>query len=196
MRKSLFVMALLLAMPLLAQAQEAPRVEIFGGYSYLRLDDAVSPTDRDLNGFNTSFTANFNSWLGVTAEFSGHFTDLNTSLIGTQADLDTYLFTVGPRLAIRKFDRFTPFVHILAGLARADVNLTGTSSILGNSVSSAGIALVVGGGVDLNINPKIAVRLFQTDYVLTRFSNQNVATELNQSNFRASTGVVLKLGEQ
>jgi hypothetical protein len=81
-------------------------------------------------------------------------------------------------------------------MARADVNLTGATSILGNSVSSAGIALVAGGGLDVNVNSKIAVRLFQADYVLTRFNNQNVATERNQSNFRASTGVVVKLGEQ
>jgi hypothetical protein len=111
MRKLLFVMALLLALPLIASAQdEAPRVEIFGGYSYLRLDDAISPTDRDLNGFNTSFTTNFNRWLGLTAEFSGHFTDLNVG--GTQADLDTYLFAVGPRVAYRNFERFTPYVHV------------------------------------------------------------------------------------
>jgi opacity protein-like surface antigen len=188
-------MALLLALPILASAQdEVPRIEIFGGYSYLRLDDAVSPRDRDLNGFNTSFTANLTSFLGITAEFSGHFSDIN--IAGTQVDHDAYFVAVGPRVALRKFERFTPYLHILVGMARRDVDFNGALPIGLNSVSSSGIALIVGGGVDLNVNPRLAVRLFQTDYILTRFNNQSVATELNQANFRASTGFVLRIGEQ
>jgi opacity protein-like surface antigen len=218
MRKSLLVVALLLALPVIASAQdEVPKVEIFGGYSYLRLDNATGlssgivgtapvlgvttlPLDRDANGFGVSVTNNLNSWLGITAEFSGHFTDAQVG--GQLLDRDAYIVTAGPRLAIRRFERFTPFLHIMAGMARQDVqvqNASTSGSILSSVINQqdSGLAFVVGGGVDLNLSSRLGVRLVQTDYILTRFSNRNGAsTELNQANFRASTGFVLKLGEQ
>ena len=216
MRKSLLVVALLLALPVIASAQdEVPKVEIFGGYSYLRLDNATglsvasttgtttsvvtAPLDRDLNGFGVSVTNNLNSWLGITAEFSGHFTDAQVN--GQTLDRDAYIVTAGPRLAIRRFERFTPFLHIMAGMARQDVqvqNASSTVSTIGSiNQQDSGLAFVVGGGVDLNLSSRLGVRLLQTDYILTRFSNRNgTSSELNQANFRASTGFVLKLGEQ
>jgi opacity protein-like surface antigen len=215
MRKSLLVVALLLALPVIASAQdEVPKVEIFGGYSYLRLDNATglavasttgttttvmtAPIDRDANGFNVSFTQNLNSFLGITAEFSGHFTDA-VGVNGQLLDRDAYFVTAGPRLAIRRFERFTPYLHIMAGMARQDIQNQNVSSSLGTIVnqSDSGLAFVVGGGVDLNLTSRLGVRLLQADYILTRFSNRNGASsELNQANFRASTGFVLKLGEQ
>ena len=216
MRNSLLVVALLLALPVIASAQdEVPKVEIFGGYSYLRLDNATglssqqsgttsstittSPLDRDLNGFEVSVTNHLNSWLGIEASFSSHFTDAQVN--GTTLDRDTYIVTAGPRLSLRRFERFTPYVHIMAGMARQDVavqNASSTVSTIGSvNQQDSGIAFVAGGGVDFNLNSRLGFKLFQTDYILTRFSNRNGAsTELNQSNFRTSTGVVLKLGEQ
>jgi opacity protein-like surface antigen len=192
MRKLLFVMALLLALPLMASAQdEAPKVEIFGGYSYLRLDDDFTGLDRDLNGFNTSFTSNFNSWFGVKGEFSAHYGDAN--IAGVQTDFNTFLFAVGPQVAYRGLERVTPFGHVLFGAARTDLKVGG---IVG-TVSNAGFALIVGGGLDLKVTDNVALRLFQADYVLTRVNNITSTTSTNnQSNFRASTGVVLRLGEQ
>jgi opacity protein-like surface antigen len=216
MRNSLLVVALLLALPVIASAQdEVPKVEIFGGYSYLRLDNATglssqqsgttsstittAPLDRDLNGFEVSVTNHLNSWLGIEASFSSHFTDANVN--GTTLDRDTYIVAAGPRLSLRRFERFTPYVHIMAGMARQDVavqNASSTVSTIGSiNQQDSGIAFIAGGGVDFNLNSRLGFKLFQTDYILTRFSNRNGAsTELNQSNFRTSTGVVLKLGEQ
>lgn len=178
---------MLLALPLMAQAQdEAPKVEIFGGYSYLRTDDDLS-TDQDLNGWNASFTTNISRWFGVTADFSGHYGNIPVTT-GVNADFNTHLFTVGPRFAYRNFERVTPFGHVLFGAVRQDADfLTSTGRV---SFNDSTFAMVVGGGVDLKITDNIAFRLFQTDYVLTRFNDDN------QSNFRASTGVVIKLGEQ
>jgi opacity protein-like surface antigen len=196
MRKLLLTAALLLALPMIALAQdEAPKVEIFGGYSYLRLDDDFTGLDRDLNGFNTSFTTNLNKWFGITAEFSGHYGTAN--IAGVNTDFDTYIFAVGPRVAYRGIERITPYGHVLVGAARSSLDF---GNVVG-SVSGSGFALVVGGGVDLKLTDNIALRLFQADYVLTRIDNiTNSATSgfntQNQNNFRASTGVVVRLGEQ
>src|SRR5262245_54507163 len=71
MRKSLFVVCLLLAFALIAQAQDKPKIEIFGGYSYLRADD--NDDGINLHGWNASATGNLNKWFGVKADFSGHY---------------------------------------------------------------------------------------------------------------------------
>jgi opacity protein-like surface antigen len=184
MRKLFFIAALALALPIIAQAQDSPRTEIFGGYSYLRLDDDLND-DRDLNGWNASVNQNILKWLGFKADFSGHYGDSRV-IFGTGADLNTYLFLFGPQFSLRKFDRIQPFGHVLFGVVRANADSYVTR---GPSFSDTAFAMAVGGGVDVKVLDKLSVRLFQADYVLTRFNDDN------QSNFRASTGLVLRLGK-
>jgi|WetSurMetagenome_2_1015567.scaffolds.fasta_scaffold104365_2 opacity protein-like surface antigen len=92
MKKLLFVGILVLAMSGLALAQDFPKYEVFGGYSYMRSDlgnttswmgsnynsDSV-PGVTNGHGFEASFTYNLNKWLGIKGDFSTHFstTDLN-----------------------------------------------------------------------------------------------------------------------
>jgi len=183
MRKLFFIAALALALPIIAQAQDSPRTEIFGGYSYLRLDDVND--DRDLNGWNASVNQNILKWLGFKADFSGHYGN-STVILGTGADLNTYLFLMGPQFSLRKFDRFQPFGHVLLGVARVNADSYVTH---GPEFHDSAFAMAVGGGLDVKVLDKLSVRLFQADYVLTRFNDDN------QSNFRASTGLVLRLGK-
>lgn len=90
MRKLLFAGILILAMSGLALAQDFPKYEVFGGYSYLRSDmgnttswlgsyansDAsVSATNG--HGFEASFTYNLNKWFGIKGDFSTHFSTMN-----------------------------------------------------------------------------------------------------------------------
>jgi hypothetical protein len=42
MKKMLLVASLLLYLPMLAQAQDAPKVDVFAGYSYLRVQPGSS----------------------------------------------------------------------------------------------------------------------------------------------------------
>ncbi|MBL8169127.1 MAG: porin family protein [Acidobacteria bacterium] len=188
MRKLLFIAALMMfALPLLAQAQDKPRAEIFGGYSYLRADDDVDGLD--LHGWNASGAINFNKWLGVVSDFSGHYGDVTISPTLGKADLSTYLFLAGPRFTYRGNERVTPFGHILFGAARSHVDFF---DVVGNRVRvrDTAFAMAVGGGLDVKVVDALAIRLFQADYVLTRFNDDN------QNNFRLSTGLVLRLGKQ
>ena len=185
MRKLIFFAVLLLAMPVFAQGQDAPKAELFGGYSYLRADDANDGLD--IHGWNASFAANLNKWVGLAADFSGHYGDA-TLVPGTKADLNMHIFTVGPRFSYRGNDRVTPFAHVLVGAARVDSSYLSRLGKIKNSDST--FALVLGGGLDINANKNLAFRLFQADYVMTRFDGET------QNNFRISTGLVLKLGSQ
>ncbi len=90
MRKLLFAGILILAMSGLALAQDFPKYELFGGYSYMRSDlgnstswmgsyynsDSV-PGASNGHGFEASFTYNLNKWFGIKGDFSTHFTTMN-----------------------------------------------------------------------------------------------------------------------
>jgi hypothetical protein len=184
MRKLFFVASLLCLLPLAAYAQDAPRVEIFGGYSYLRTDDAL---DLDLHGWNASVAGNVNNWLGLKADFSGHYDNFQISP-GGRADIGTHLFLAGPQFTYRKHDIVTPFVHVMFGAARTHVSArTATGRF---NTSEVDFAFVAGGGLDVKLTKALAVRAFQTDYVLVRDNDENF------HNFRLSTGLVLRLGDQ
>jgi opacity protein-like surface antigen len=193
MNRLFLVLATLFALPLLAQAQESPRTEVFGGYSYMRADADAAGGDQDLNGFNASFTYNFNSFLGATAEFSGLFANVQAATVvggvptTTTANLNNYYFLFGPKFAFRGNGRFTPFAHVLLGAVTQDLSLNNGTSVPNNTQ----FAMAIGGGLDINFTEKISVRGAQVDYIMTR-----VVPNTNQNNLRASTGLVLKLGVQ
>src|SRR5215475_7865929 len=79
--KKLSYLALLmfLCLPLAAQAQEeAPKVEISGGYSYLRLNvgavpDVTAADHLDTNGYTVSFAGNLAKHVGIVTEFGQYF---------------------------------------------------------------------------------------------------------------------------
>jgi opacity protein-like surface antigen len=183
MRKLFLIAALSLALPVIALAQDSPRTEIFGGYSYLRLDQDLND-DQDLNGYNASVNQTiFKKWLAFKADFSGHFGDSLVSL-GPGTDLNKFLFLFGPQFTLRKFERIQPFAHVLFGAARIDLN----NDNIGLDFDDTTFALAAGGGVDVKVADMVAVRLFQADYVLTRFN------DFNQNNVRVSGGFVLRFG--
>ncbi len=195
MRKILLIAALMvLAMPLSAFAQKA---EIFGGYSYLRADNCDvndNPTicdgGTDLHGFNVSFNQNLVKWVGLKVDISGHYGE-RTILPGLRVDMNTYLFLAGPQFNLPKYERLRPYGHVLLGVVRT--NLTTPSTFGRLSLRDSAFALAIGGGVDLKVNDLVAVRLFQADYILTRFDTG--PRSATQNNFRTSTGLVLRFGE-
>src|SRR5262245_5327074 len=189
MRKLFLMAALTLALPIVGLAQESPRTEIFAGYSYLRLDDDFND-DRDFNGWTVSVNQTiFKKYFGIKADISGY---QGNTLVGLtpRTDLNKFLFLIGPQLTLRKSERFQPFAHALVGAARITVD----NDTLGVDFEDTGFAFAVGGGLDVKaLSSKLSVRLFQADYVLTRFDNA-VGDTVNSNNFRASAGIVLRLG--
>src|SRR6266404_3978294 len=97
----------------------------------------------------------------------------------------SYLF--GPRLNLRKFDYFVPFGEFLVG------GMRGNGQITGGAEQNA-FAMAAGGGVDMVLTKIVAWRVAQLDYLMTSFSGPAVAATGRQNNFRAGTGLVLRLG--
>jgi hypothetical protein len=190
MRKLLLTVSFLLALPLVALAQDAPKVEIFGGYSYLNPNDGD-----DLHGWNASVTGNVNKWFGIKSDFSGYYEGYNT-VGGAKVRVSDHFFLAGGQFTYRGNDRVQPFAHVMAGtvLLRAKTNRICSATTAGCvsevRVSDSGFAMVLGGGVDVKIAKALAARLIQADYVYVRNDG------FNNHGFRLSTGLVVRIGDQ
>jgi len=187
MQKLFLIAALTIALPFIAQAQEAPRTEFFGGYSYMRLEDnGVDGQDRDLNGYNVSGAVTvFKKYLSLKVDISGHFGDFLVNQV-PRIDQGQTLFLGGPQITLRKNERFQPFAHVLFGAARRKLE----ADAIGLDLTDTGFAFAAGGGVDVStpLGKKVAVRLVQADYVRTRIN------DVSFGNLRISTGIVVRLG--
>ncbi|MCI0628126.1 MAG: porin family protein [Acidobacteria bacterium] len=174
MRRLVFasMMFLVFALPLSAQ-DDYPKVEVFGGYSYANLD--LSGNRDSAHGWHASITGNPHKNFGLEGDVSGHY----GSLFGS--DYQSYLLMVGPRVAGR-FDKVTPWGHTLVGVNHfRPSGLTNENSL----------AWAVGGGVDINANERVAVRMIQLDYFLVNLDSVALGND-NLHNMRLSFGVVLK----
>src|SRR5215467_4524175 len=175
------LLALVSLFAVAASAQDDAKLDVFAGYSYVRVAPSTSAVDSfHLNGGSASAAYNFNSWLGGVADFGGYNSG---NILGTHVDgtLSTYLF--GPRVSYRHYSRVTPFGQVLFGGAHL------SSSVSGISGSDNAFAMAVGGGVDVKLSHHFSLRPAQVDYLLTRFKEGSSSNQ-NQNNLRVSTGVV------
>jgi opacity protein-like surface antigen len=204
MKKMSFLASLVvLCLPLAASAQEvAPRVEIFGGYSFLRVDLGAVPADivpggdlgkLDTHGFNLSFAANAARHVGIISEFSQFTKTESFNILGSpiadgvnvKVRVLTLLF--GPRVTLHR-GKVEPFVHALFGAARA----TAEAPDFGVSSENAAYAFAyaLGGGFDVKVHNNFAIRVAQLDFLQARAGGQGL------NNFRFSAGVVIRLGNR
>lgn len=171
MGKLLIVLAALALAALPARAQ---KTELFGGYSYARLNPGgLSGNDFSLNGWHVGVQGNVTSFLGLVGDFSGHY--------GSRAGVDTssHQALFGPRITLR--GPVSIFGHALFGVARGNAGLFGSTS------SNTAFGMAVGGGADFNmLTSRVAWRVVQADYLMTRWSGRS------HNNARISTGLVLR----
>lgn len=165
-RKAFLLLALAMCTGATAKAQIAPKVEVFGGYSYMR----YNPTgvDVNLNGWNASINIKPTRILGIVGDFAGDY----GSPGGINASVHTFM--VGPQLSLPA--PVSPFVHVLFG--GAHLNVSGATD---NS-----FAMGYGGGIDIHAGHNLAFRVIEIDDIYTRFGG------FNQNNPRASAGIVFR----
>lgn len=184
--------ALLLFAGVASAQDEAPKVEVFGGYSYVRVNPGFNAPGLNFNGGSGSFAYNFTPMLGVVGDFGGY----HWSQGAADANVVTYLF--GPKLALRH-GPITPFAQVLFGGAHLSASATCAGArvrreggIIGGCGSGSinGFAMTIGGGLDWNATTHIGVRVVQAEYLLTRFTVGN--TSETENNARISAGVVLR----
>jgi hypothetical protein len=157
------------------------------GYDYMRAPDESA---KNLNGFGGSLFCNVKPWIAIGGDFGALFgstTDtVGTTKIYVSLHRQTYLF--GPQFNFYPNDKVKVFVHPLFGGVHDATKITIGST---TTVSSANaFAMSFGGGVDVNLSNRFAVRPIQFDFVPTRFGGAW------QSNYQISTGVVIHFGEK
>jgi outer membrane protein OmpA-like peptidoglycan-associated protein len=158
-------------------------------YQYINFRPGDPFRNFNNNGGTGSFTINVSRWVGLNFELGGTLYDRDVSPLGGQQSTVSgglMSFLAGPRLNLRKFDRFVPFAEALIGVANGGGTLTG-------SASQNTFAAALGGGVDIVLWKNLAWRFAQIDYLMTNFAGP--ALHVNgQNNFRAATGVVFRFG--
>lgn len=178
--------ALLFAGAAVAQ-DEAPKVEAFGGYSYVRVNPGFGAPGVNFNGGSGSIAYNFTPMIGAVADFGGY----HWSQSGADATIVSYLF--GPKVAFRS-GPVTPFAQVLFGGAHGSGSFFTTCATArvrpqascGFSGSDNSFAMTIGGGLDWNATEHVGIRVIQAEYLMTRFISNT------QNNARISVGVVFR----
>jgi hypothetical protein len=195
-------------------AQDVPRFEIGGNYSFMQYNPTVSGLQsRSFNGGGGTVQWNFARWFGIKGDFQGygstswtaHYAGPIVNPLGTtipagtytsQGNMFTYMF--GPTASVHH-EKFTAFAEVLLGGSNSTLygNLQKTIDANGGTLAAIGsqhpFTMAVGGGFDLNVHKHIALRLGEFDYVMTRYTNPLTSTN-NQNNFRYLGGVVFRFG--
>src|SRR5215467_2495500 len=94
MRKLVWLCGLLALISISAVAQDYPKVEVFGGYSYLHT--SVVGNGFNFNGGSGSVAYNPNQWFGIVGDFGAY----HNGAFGVSTTDVTYLF--GPKFTYRK----------------------------------------------------------------------------------------------
>ena len=177
LKRILYALALALLIFRTAAAQEAPKAEVFGGYAY---------AGEGTHGWNASVAGNVNSWFGLVGDFTGQHTRLEE--VGVSERIKTHSFLFGPQFSARSGKRVTPFVRVLFGAS--NVRTRATESGQSFSFSDTSFAAAFGGGLDVRLSDRVAVRAVQLDYVRTRFFGET------QNRGRLSAGLVFRFGRK
>jgi hypothetical protein len=168
------IFALVLCMPslLAAQTTDAPKAEIFLGYSWYHMGGDVITHPYAMSGFEPraavqysgtvheipdfkagaglQFTYNMNRWFGLTLDGNWHYNDV----------FRTESYAVGPKFTYRT-EHVMPFIEVLYGMQHKDSYLTHDQN---NGI------LIAGGGLDFKVTRHFSVRAIEADYVQTNFS--------------------------
>jgi opacity protein-like surface antigen len=192
MPKRIGLAMLVLTTGVCIHAAEAPVVDLFLGYSFLRVNPAGNTPGFPNDGGVAAFSLNFNEWFALESEFGCYY---NGNVKRTGADSTSMTYLIGPRLSYGKSQSVNPYFHVLFGAARVS---SSAFTETGDDASRHSFAMAVGAGLDFQISKVVSLRPIQMDYLLTQIEGVGLYSRLplnpNQHNFRVTTGVVFNFG--
>jgi hypothetical protein len=139
---------------LFAIPSHAQKADASIGYSYFRLGGSNGLNQNGVSGSVAYYPGN---WFGLVGDFGAY----HASPGGVS--LNTYTYMFGPRVILRNPTKINPFAQ----------GLVGGSRLSGGGLSSDQLAFSFGGGADIGILPRLALRP-QVDYVGLHNSGQTV----------------------
>jgi peptidoglycan-associated lipoprotein len=122
--------------------------------------------------------------LSLTADFSGEHT---RNMEGTGVGLDLLTITFGPRYSWQR-NHYTLYGQMLAGEAFGRNSVF--PAVNGPTSSANSLVLLGGGGINRQLSKRVALRLFEADWVHTQLPN---STTNAQNDLRLGTGLVVRI---
>jgi len=159
--------------PGILSAAEAPRIQVFGGYTHMQFDSKAFgfANDTGLNGGTVGAAFNLAPYFGVKTQIT----------IATGPNVRSRDWLFGPQGMYSKWGVLF-FGHVLFGKAETRIhvpNVVEEDNALGTQF---------GGGVDIPIAPRISIRAVEVDYLRTK------PLGIEQNDLKFTTGVVFHLG--
>jgi opacity protein-like surface antigen len=201
MKKLSILVGLLLVASLALAQSDYPKVETSPAFMYIRTP--IAGQNFNCAGGGGTLAYNVSSAVGLAADLGGCRYFGNTIGLGNTITANDYTFMFGPRFTHRGDSPFRPFAEVNFGANR--LSATCKSSAFGCVNATAGatftktaFALTAGGGFDIALNKKFAIRLVQAEYLYTLFGNDCPLAVCNNNNsqnsFRLKSGIVIGWG--
>jgi peptidoglycan-associated lipoprotein len=170
--------------------QVEPRAELAFDYSYLHSNAPPGGCGCfNLNGGSVTFSWYLKPSFALVGDFG---TAHAGSITPAGYDLTVSTYTAGLRYRMRLgHSPLHSYGQVLVGVGHSSGALVQGES---PAVSNAGAAFAAktGGGLDLKVSHRIALRLLEADYLVTTFDN---GSNNHQNNLRLSAGLVFNLGK-
>ncbi len=197
---TLLCFSAVLAFSFSAWAQEYPKVELFGGYSYTRMAGS------NWTGWHAFGVKTINHYLGAAFDVA-YLASSQTANLAPYTDTSkqhTYTFLIGPELSSR-YDKskLAPFAHLLMGAGHVyafDQIALGSTTVPFNSVGENHFMWLLGGGAEYKLKGPLALR-GQLDYTSIRLGNSSMLfnylpnlTTTSLKGWRFTGGLVLHIG--
>lgn len=172
----------MLSMALPATAQDAARVELSGGYNFLRLfDEDLGDEKNFAGGWYGEVAGNLTDMFAIVGQVGGNYKTLTFD--NTDFDFNLHVFSAGVRVSSRTHQRVVPFAHILGGGVRSSLKGGGEEESWTDGF------LLIGGGVNVMPNARVGIRL-GADYVRAFTEDEGLNV------FRFAAGIVLPFGSR
>jgi hypothetical protein len=168
-----------------ASAQDLSKVDLFAGVSFAHV---TGPSESSLKVYSgvVSGTYNVNHFLSWTGEYS-----LSKSVGSNGGRSQTIMFGPKVALTLHKTGRFLPFAQWIFGAVHTGAEFNGTPFASTDFAESAGV------GLDIVMTRHLAIRPFETDYLLMKQPIYDPGTGTNdasftEKSFRYSGGLILR----
>jgi hypothetical protein len=215
MKRSIALSGAVSLFALAAAAQDLPKVEVFTGFTYTRVNSASNVPAFSANGGGGQFVVNAGRHFGLVTDIGAVH---NGNIGGYHLDTTLTNFMFGPRFAIRAH-RVAPYFQALFGGVYGSTSYPVTvppgtvvlpptvtpanSTAATNAANAIGLrvaasetafAMAFGGGLDIRVNKHLSFRPIGLDYYMMRLQNLRTANDNNQHCIRYTTGFNFTFG--
>src|SRR5437868_6532513 len=177
-------------------AQERSRFDLtsnvsFGNAQFVSAPNTTGASNLRALGWQSSGTSHFNSWLGMTSQFTGGYAASDSIQLAGYSGagkVQHYASLVGPRITFVSRGRFRPFVEGLGGLDYATTKFASNGTqVYGRELQSA---YAIGGGAQIGVTRRVGLNI-QAQYFETQHSVGFLGW--TPSHLQLSAGLVLRL---